>query len=124
MTGITKTSKLVALALAGTTLLAAVPAAADGWRGPGWGGPGPGYGWGRPGPGWRGPGWRAPGYYYAPRRNNNGAAIAAGIIGGLAVGAIAAGAANNYYRPSCWMETRTLYNSWGQPYYRDVEVCR
>ncbi|GLK74235.1 hypothetical protein KHC23_02310 [Ancylobacter dichloromethanicus] len=104
----TKTSKLAALALAGATLLTAVPAAADGWRGPGW----------------RGPGWGGPGYYYGPRRHNNGAAVAAGIIGGLAVGAIAAGAANNYYRPSCWMETRTLYNSWGQPYYRDVRVCR
>lgn len=101
----TKTSKLAALALAGATVLTALPASAHGR-----------------GPGWRGPGW-GPGYYYGPRRNN-GAAVAAGIIGGLAVGAIAAGAANNYYRPRCWMQTQTFYNGWGQPYYRDVEVCR
>lgn len=108
----TKTTRLAALALAGATLLTAVPASAHGWNRPGWGGPG-----------WGAPGW-GPRYYYGPRHNNNGAAVAAGIIGGLAVGALAANAANNYYRPRCWTETQTVYNRWGQPYYRDVEVCR
>ncbi|WP_332122672.1 BA14K family protein, partial [Azorhizobium caulinodans] len=45
---------------------------------------------------WGGPGWRGPGYY-GPRYynyNNNGAAVAAGVIGGLALGAAAASAAN------------------------------
>ena len=61
-----------------------------GGRGPGW--RGPGYyqrGWG--GPGWRGPGYYGPRYY---NYNNNGAAVAAGVIGGLALGAAAASAAN------------------------------
>ncbi|QFR31680.1 hypothetical protein [Ancylobacter sp. TS-1] len=105
-----KSTKLAALVIAGATVLASAVPADAGWRG-------------RGGPGWGGPGWGGPGHYYGPRRNNNGAAIAAGIIGGLAVGALAATAANNY-RPRCWTETRTVYNSWGQPYYRDVEVCR
>ncbi|OYW42872.1 MAG: hypothetical protein B7Z45_01515 [Azorhizobium sp. 12-66-6] len=57
------------------------------------------------GPGWRGPGWRGPGpRYYGPRYgyrncgwggcNNNGAAVAAGVVGGLMLGAAAASAAN------------------------------
>lgn len=122
-----KSTKLAALALAGLTLASTVPASADGWYGGpgpryGWGGPGPHYGWGRPG--WGRPGWGpGPGYYYGPR--NNGGAVAAGVIGGLVVGGLAAAAANNYYnRPACWTETQTFYNNWGQPYYRDVQVCR
>lgn len=116
-----KPTKLAALALVGLTILSTVPASA-GWRGHGHGGNGPGWG----GPGWNGPGWGGPGrggprYNYGPRRNDNGAAIAAGIIGGLALGAIVASSAN---RPRCWMETQTFYNRWGEPRYRDVEVCR
>ncbi len=64
-----------------------------GWRGAGW--RGPGYynrGWG--GPGWRGPGYYGPRSYNYGYNNNNGGAVAAGVIGGLALGAIAAGAAN------------------------------
>lgn len=98
-----KSTKLAALALAGATILASAGTADAGWRRHGWGGPG----WG-------------PGYYYGPRYRNNGAAVAAGIIGGLAVGAIAAQA---YNQPRCWYEPQTFYNSWGQAYYRNVRVC-
>lgn len=100
-----KSTKLAALALAGATILASAGTADAGWRGRG-------HGWG-------GPGW-GPGYYYAPRYRNNGAAVAAGIIGGLAVGAIAAQA---YNQPRCWYQPQTFYNSWDQPYYRNVRVC-
>jgi len=104
MLRLAKHTKIAALALAAATLVSTVPASA-GWRG---------------GPGWGGPGW-GPGYYYGPRRHNNGGAVAAGIIGGLALGALAASA---YNRPRCWIEPQTFYNRWGQPYYRDVQVCR
>lgn len=67
------------------------------WR-RGWG-PGPGPGWG-PRPGW-GPGP----YYYRGGCgwggcNNNGAAVAAGIIGGLALGAAAASIAQANQPPA------------------------
>lgn len=76
------------------------------YRGHHRGGPGPGW-QGRPGwrgnPGYRGPGWRGGPYAYGPGYrncgwggcNNNGAAVAAGVIGGLALGAAAAAAANS-----------------------------
>jgi hypothetical protein len=59
------------------------------WRGRGWGGYG--WGWRRPyyGGGWGGGwGWRRP--YYG------GGALAAGLIGGLALGTLAAGAGSYY----------------------------
>jgi hypothetical protein len=94
---------------------------------PFWGGGGWGHGWhGGYGPGWYRPhvfhGWRGyygrfgypayyggyyPGYYYGGpiyyrRRSNTGAALAAGLIGGIALGAILANATRSqrvYYRP-------------------------
>ncbi|OYZ89406.1 MAG: hypothetical protein B7Y01_03855 [Xanthobacter sp. 17-67-6] len=57
-----------------------------GWRGPGWRGPGPGYYGPRYGYGYRNCGWGG--------CNNNGAAVAAGVVGGLMLGAAAASAAN------------------------------
>ena len=65
-----------------------------------------------------------------PASARNGGAIAAGIIGGLALGAMAAGAANSYYAPrrayagSCWIERRPVTNHWGDVVgYRRIRVC-
>ena len=65
-----------------------------------------------------------------PASARNGGAIAAGIIGGLALGAMAAGAANSYYAPrpvyagSCWIERRAITNRWGDVVgYRRIRVC-
>ena len=62
-----------------------------------------------------------------------GGLLAAGIIGGLALGAIAAGsaqAAPGYYAPQrvyggeCWMERRAVHNRWGDVIgYRRIRVC-
>jgi hypothetical protein len=77
------------------------------------------------------------------RRNNggHGGAIAAGIIGGLALGALAAGAARantrTYYAPApayvpsysysyggCYDVEKPVYNRWGEfRGYRLVTVC-
>jgi hypothetical protein len=57
-------------------------------------------------------------------------AFAAGLIGGLAVGALAAGTgayAYPYGAPyygDCWIESRPVYNPWGYFVgYRRVRVC-
>lgn len=90
-----------AVAVGGMTLVTAAPAEAQ-YRG-GWGGHGGG--WAGNGGGWagHGGGWGRGGYYgrgypggYYGRRGNAGGAIAAGIIGGLALGALAASAAPAY----------------------------
>lgn len=73
--------------------------------------------------GWGGPGYAGPkynrGYYggYYGRRNNAGGAIAAGIIGGLALGALAASATPSYgYAPGYYAPPPRYY---GRPaYYR------
>ena len=77
------------------------------------------------------------------RRGGNGGAIAAGIIGGLALGALAAGAARadtrTYYAPApapvyvpsysysyggCYEVEKPAYNRWGEfRGYRLVTVC-
>lgn len=64
-------------------------------------------------------GYYGPGYYYGP--SYNGAAVAAGVAGGLIVGGMAAAAYND---PHCWMETRKFYTKKGNVYFRDVRVCR
>lgn len=87
-----------------------------------------------------------PGYYagrhYAAgprpyrRHGNRGAAAAAGIIGGLALGALAAGAARSeprYYETypayggygygGCYWTNQRVYDGWGYARWRRVQVC-
>jgi hypothetical protein len=71
------------------------------------------------------------GYY---RRSNNGA-VAAGLIGGLALGAIASAAANPYYAPgyyrptyyepttTCFTERRRVVDPYGRLVIRRVQTC-
>ena len=81
--------------LAATTLALAVatPASAQYYRGYGGGG-----GWHGGGGGW-----------------NAGPAVAAGVLGGLALGAVAAGAARGPYYGGgeCWIERRPVYDEYG-----------
>ena len=68
-----------------------------------------------------------------PANARGGGLLAAGIIGGLVLGAVAAGAANaqpGYYAPQrvyggeCWMERRAVHNRWGDGIgYRRIRVC-
>ncbi|HVL70980.1 MAG TPA: hypothetical protein VM434_03750 [Beijerinckiaceae bacterium] len=74
----------------------------------------------------RGPVYRPvrayPHRYYAPR--NPGAAVAAGVLGGLALGAIASQA---YAAPAfgpCWTENRVAFDAWGRQFVQPVRVCR
>jgi len=75
--------------------------------------------------GWGGPGYAAkynhgyPGRYYA-RRGNNGGAVAAGIIGGLALGALAASAASSPaygYAPGYYAPPPPAPRYYGRPAY-------
>jgi hypothetical protein len=124
---------IAALTLGGATMTP-TPADAQMYYGTGaYYGGSPYYGrgyWGGPRPG----GWyprRAyyGGYPYYRRRSNTGA-VAAGLIGGLALGAIAANAARPaYYYPattvatSCWIERRRTYDRFGRIVISRVEVC-
>jgi hypothetical protein len=78
---------------------------------------GPGYRYGYYGGYW-------PGYRYRPY---NGGAVAAGLVGGLALGALAATAAQPYYAAPaygrCWIERRRVADAWGNLYVRPVRVC-
>ncbi len=72
-------------------------------------------------------------------RGNRGAPVVAGVIGGLALGALAAGAGHAYYaepryyalprprvryRPQCHLERQPAYDPWGRfTGYRRVQVC-
>jgi hypothetical protein len=119
-----------------------------GWGGPGYGyrqayrwgygpgyrpayGPAYGYGYG-PRPYWRGyrPAYYGYGYgnpygYYQPY--DNGGAVVAGLIGGLALGAIA-NAPRTYrpvaYQPRCWYQPRRIVNRYGALVVRQVRTCR
>ncbi|MGE3245412.1 MAG: hypothetical protein AB7F96_05440 [Beijerinckiaceae bacterium] len=66
----------------------------------------------------------------------SGGAVAAGVVGGLAIGALAAGAARPYYRPApvyvapapvyvdapCYWERQRVWDGWGWRIQR-VRVC-
>lgn len=104
-----------AVAMGGLIVATAAPAEAQYRRG--WGGPG------FAGPGYAGRGYAGPrynrGYYggYYGRRNNAGGAIAAGIIGGLALGALAASATPSYgYAPGYYAPPPQRY--YARPAYR------
>jgi hypothetical protein len=100
--------------LAASITATATPAAAQGWYGHGWhcaswyGG---GWGWG---PSYWGGGW------------GWGAPVAAGVISGLAAGALA-GTAYAYgtgYYGRCYVQNRPTYDDWGNFVgYVHVQVC-
>jgi hypothetical protein len=102
-----------AVAIGGMILTTAAPAEAQYRRG--WGGHGGG--WAGHGGGWGGHYGRGyPGGYYR-RGGNAGGAIAAGIIGGLALGALAASAAPAYgYGPGYYAPPPRYYGR--RVYYR------
>ena len=122
---------VAALTLGGAMATAPAPAQAQ-WGGyyPGYGGYAPAYGgsYGRPYGYYRRPGYygRPYGYYGRPyyRRRNNGAAVAAGVIGGLALGALAAQAARPAYYSTCYVQPQRAVNRYGRVSYRNVRVCR
>ena len=75
-----------------------------------------------------------PQYGYGYRRHNNGGAVAAGVIGGLALGALAssayaAPAYPSYYgdgayaAPSCYTVRRRFVDDWGRVIIRREEIC-
>lgn len=85
-------------------------------------------------------GYRRYGYPYGYYRRGyyGGGAVAAGLIGGLALGTIASAAANpyyygypyGYYRPAyypsggnCYLERRRIVNRYGRVVIRRVETC-
>ena len=124
-----KSSKLaVAAAFIASAAMAAPTAAQAGWR-PHHGHYGHGYYWN---------GYHAPAYYgghhpayygyghpygypvYKKRRSNRGA-IAAALIGGIALGAILASTQRGYAR-SCVVNRRAYPRS-GRPFVRRVRVC-
>ncbi|WP_445504927.1 hypothetical protein [Microvirga sp. G4-2] len=65
------------------------------------------------------------------RHHNNGGAIAAGVIGGLALGALAAQPAyptyyygtSAYAEPSCYTVRRRFVDQWGRYVVRSDRVC-
>jgi hypothetical protein len=103
----TLTATITALALVATVAASATPAAAD-WRG-------------------------HHGGYRGGHSGGHGGAIAAGIIGALALGAFAAHAGSNDYAPSyatpvydesCELQNQPTYDRWGRfRGYRQVTVC-
>ena len=69
--------------------------------------------------GWRGHRWH--GHHHRHR----GAWIAPAIVGGLALGALAAPYAYGapVYRERCWVEHRHRINRFGEPVVRRIHVC-
>jgi hypothetical protein len=67
---------------------------------------------------------------YRHRSGNRGAAVAAGVVGGLALGALAAGAARPaygygapVYGGDCYVVNRQYVDAWGRPFIRRESVC-
>jgi len=91
---------------------------------------GGGYGYGYPGyyrrysyaPAYYGDYGYYPGYYYRKRRSSSGGAFAAGLIGGMALGAILASSAQA--SPRCYLAPRRVVSPSGYTYTRRVRVCR
>lgn len=88
--------------------------------------------------GWRGRGFGHPGGFVQRHHGFRGGAVAAGVIGGLALGAVAAHAARpRYYAPShsyeadyapayggCFKQAQPVYDNWGNfAGYRKIRVC-
>jgi hypothetical protein len=74
-------------------------------------------------------GYRRYGYYpYRPyyyHRGYGGGAVAAGFLGGLALGALANPYYHGYYAPgACVVERRRVVNHYGHHVWRRVEICR
>ncbi|PSC05721.1 hypothetical protein SLNSH_07005 [Alsobacter soli] len=79
--------------------------------------------------------WRHGGYYGGYRHHgwNAGGAAAAGLVGGLALGALAtrpaygygygAYPAYGYGYGGCYIERQRVYDAWGRPMIRRVRVC-
>ena len=73
----------------------------------------------------------AHGYYAAPyaykrHRSGRNAAIAAGVVGGLALGALAAGAARPAYAvpaEECYVARRRYVDPYGRVFFRRETVC-
>jgi hypothetical protein len=127
---------VAALTLGGAMLASTAPAEAQwrgGWHGGGW----HGARWG--GGAWRGGGWGyRPAYWGGHRRHWGGGAVAAGLVGGLALGALASRPYyyggyypyGSYYAPvaygyggDCWVERRVRINRWGERVVRRIQVC-
>jgi hypothetical protein len=104
-------SAVAALTLGAGVTATATPSMAQGWHRHGWHGDwrGGGWGWHR---GYWGGGWGGP--------------VAAGVIGGLALGALA-GSAYAYgpaYYNGCYWQNQPAYDAWGNfAGYQPVQVC-
>ncbi len=129
------TAGFAVMALGGT-LLTADPAQAGSstgtWRDGSYATP---YGVVRPRPVY---GYRSAGYGYRPyyhrHRSDDGGAVAAGVIGGLALGALASQPAYSYPSPAyygapaygdsgCYTVRRRFVDDWGRVVIRRTEVC-
>jgi hypothetical protein len=134
-----KTLMAAGLALVGSFAVQPAPAEAQPYWGPHYRG-----GWGYRPYGYAPRAYFGPRYYgyrsvyYGPRRygypyryyrRSNGGAFAAGLFGGLALGAIASAAANPYYAPAyyapprCFFERRRIVNPYGLVVVRRVRTC-
>jgi hypothetical protein len=77
------------------------------------------YGYGGYTPGYYG---YYPGYYYRERRSNSGAALAAGLIGGIALGAILANSTARV-APRCYVVPRRVAGASADTYIGRVRTC-
>lgn len=103
---------IAAATLAGTIMISTAPAEAQ-YRG-----------YGRA--------YHGPAYGYRPYRRNYGGAVAAGVVGGLALGALAASSARPAYAaptyvyedaPVCRTIVDRRVNGWGEVVVRRTRVC-
>ncbi len=108
---------IAALSLAAVTATP-TPAAAQGWYGNGW-----------HGAGWYGGGWGSRRIYWGGRWGWGwnwgwGAPVAAGVITGLAAGALSRSAYGTGYYGHCRVQNRPTFDDWGNFVgYVPVQVC-